>query len=74
MHLLIKSAIPLWDEQGQLIGAVDVFREIKRVRNMVNRMTGAQAVFTMGDLIGESTGMHKVKRLARLAPTTTVPS
>lgn len=63
----IKSAIPLWDEQGQLIGAVDVFREIKRVRNMVNRMTGAQAVFTMGDLIGESTGMHKVKRLARLA-------
>ncbi|MEN6565427.1 MAG: sigma 54-interacting transcriptional regulator [Veillonellales bacterium] len=63
----VKTAIPLRDDNGQLIGVMDVFREIKRVRKMVNQMVGAQAVFTLDDIMGESDPVVEMRRLARLA-------
>lgn len=63
----IKTAIPLYDEQGQFDGVIDIFREIKRVRQMVNRMVGATAKFSFEDLIGASSGIQEAVRLAKIA-------
>lgn len=63
----IKTAIPLRDDYGQLIGVIDIFREIKRVRKMVNKMVGAEAIFTLDDIIGESEPIKEMRQLAKLA-------
>ena len=65
----VKTAIPLRDDYGQLIGVVDIFREIKRVRKMVNQMVGAQAVFTLEDIIGDSKPIKDMRQIAKLAAT-----
>lgn len=63
----IKTAIPLRDATGKLEGVVDIFREIKQVRKLVNRMVGATAMFSFDDIIGESPCMIEIKRLAKIA-------
>ena len=63
IHLL-KSAIPIFDELGNVIGVIDTFREIKTVRNLVTKMVGAKAYFTFDDIITKS---HRVKNMIRLA-------
>ena len=63
----IKTAIPLRDKNGKLEGVVDIFREIKQVRKLVNRMVGATAMFSFGDIVGESPCMLETKRLAKIA-------
>jgi PAS domain S-box-containing protein len=63
----IKTAIPIRDEDGNLTGVVDTFREIKRVRKMVNRMVGAQANFCFSDIIGQSPVLMDSIRLAKIA-------
>ena len=63
----IKTAIPLHDAQGRLEGVVDIFREIKQVRKLVNRMVGATAMFSFEDIVGESPCMIEIKRLAKIA-------
>jgi transcriptional regulator of acetoin/glycerol metabolism len=68
MHF-VKTAIPLRDDSEQIVGVVDIFREIKRVRNMVNQMVGAHAIFMLGDIIGESAPVVEMRRLAQLTAT-----
>ncbi len=63
----IKTAVPIQDEDGNLTGVVDTFREIKRVRKMVNRMVGAQANFTFDDIMGQSQPLLDCMRLAKIA-------
>jgi len=63
----IKTAIPIRDEAGRITGAVDTFREIQRVRQMVNRLTGAHARFTFSDFIGESDALGETLSLAKVA-------
>ena len=63
----IKTAIPLRDATGKLEGVVDIFREIKQVRKLVNRMVGATAMFSFEDIVGESPCMLEIKRLAKIA-------
>ncbi|HEY3364673.1 MAG TPA: sigma 54-interacting transcriptional regulator [Symbiobacteriaceae bacterium] len=63
----IKTAIPIRDESGRITGAVDTFREISRVRQMVNRLTGAQARFTFADFIGQSAAVQDSLALAKVA-------
>ncbi|MCR4441801.1 MAG: sigma 54-interacting transcriptional regulator [Peptococcaceae bacterium] len=62
-----KSAVPIRGEDGQIDGVVDVFREIKQVKHLVNQMVGAQARFTFDNIIGSSREMVEAKRLARIA-------
>lgn len=63
----IKTAVPIRDENGEIVGVVDTFREAKRVRQMVNQMIGAQASFTFDDFVGRNPEIQDVLRLARAA-------
>ncbi len=63
----IKSAIPIRDAEGNIIGVVDSFRKIKRVHNMVRKMVGAYAKFNFEDIIGKSNKMQECIRLAKVA-------
>ncbi|MDK2881863.1 MAG: sigma-54 dependent transcriptional regulator, acetoin dehydrogenase operon transcriptional [Bacillota bacterium] len=69
----IKTAVPIRDENGNLTGVVDTFREIKRVRKMVNQMVGATANFTFADILGESREMAECVRLAKIAAQSSSP-
>ncbi|MCR4426925.1 MAG: sigma 54-interacting transcriptional regulator [Firmicutes bacterium] len=66
----IKSAIPIRDQTGKLIGVVDVFREIRRVKRLVHFMVGAYASFTFDDIVGQSAGMLEAIRIASVAAKT----
>ena len=63
----IKTAIPLRNKEGKLEAVVDIFREIKQVRQLVNRMVGATAMFCFEDIVGESPCMIEIKRLSKIA-------
>lgn len=66
MHLM-KTATPIRDEAGNIIGVIDIFKEIKYVRKIVNKMVGAQANFTFDDLIGEDEKLKECIRIAKIA-------
>ncbi|OPL08485.1 MAG: hypothetical protein AVO33_11055 [delta proteobacterium ML8_F1] len=53
MHLL-KTAMPIRDDEGNLTGVIDIFREIEYIKNIVNKMVGARANFTFEDIVGET--------------------
>lgn len=67
MKHFIKTAVPIRDESGRVVGVVDTFREIKRVRKMVNEMIGAQAKFTFDDILGTSRELMECVWLAKVA-------
>lgn len=66
MHLL-KTATPIRDEAGDMIGVIDIFKEIKYVKKIVNKMVGAKANFTFDDLIGENEKFKECIRIAQIA-------
>ncbi|MDZ7671725.1 MAG: sigma 54-interacting transcriptional regulator [Halanaerobiales bacterium] len=63
----IKTATVLRNENGEMQGVLDTFREISRVKKMVNVMTGAQASFSFDDILGKSQAIKSSKRIARIA-------
>jgi sigma-54 dependent transcriptional regulator, acetoin dehydrogenase operon transcriptional activator AcoR len=63
----IQTAILIRDQEGKIEGVVDIFRELKQVHRMINRMVGATARFTFEDIIGESPSIRECIRLARIA-------
>ncbi|MDT8901661.1 sigma-54-dependent Fis family transcriptional regulator [Anaeroselena agilis] len=63
----IKSAIPLKNSKGELEGVIDIFREIKRIRQLVTKMVGATAQFSFEDIVGNSPAMKECVRLAKIA-------
>lgn len=64
---LLKTAIPVRDEAGELIGVIDIFKEIQYVKKMVNNMVGARANFTFDDIIGDSPKMKECLEIAQNA-------
>jgi PAS domain S-box-containing protein len=63
----VKTAIPIKNKDGQLEAVIDIFREIKRVRKLVNQMVGATAQFNFEHIIGQSSGLGECIRLAKIA-------
>jgi len=63
----IKTAIPMKDDHGNMIGVLDVFRSITQVKSMVNKLTGTQAKYTVSSIIGECNSMKNTKKMIRLA-------
>ena len=66
MHLL-KTATPIRDEDGNITGVIDIFKEIKYVTKIVNKMVGAKANFTFDDLVGNDEKLKECKRIAKIA-------
>ena len=63
----VKTAIPLRDESGEMVGVLDIFRNIREVTTMVNRMTGAQAKYSIFNIIGESPQIQEIIKMIKLA-------
>lgn len=63
----VKTAIPLKNDKGEMIGVLDIFRNINDVKFMVNRMTGAQAKYTIFNIVGGSPQIDEIKKLIKLA-------
>lgn len=63
----VKTAIPLIDDSGEMIGVLDIFRNIVDVKTMVNRMTGAQAKYTIFNIIGGSVQIQNIRKMIKLA-------
>ena len=66
VHLLY-TAKPIFDQTEQMQGIIIVFNEIHRIRKLVNEMAGTQARFTFEDIIGVSSTIQEVKRMAMIA-------
>ncbi|MFA9423049.1 MAG: sigma-54 interaction domain-containing protein, partial [Sedimentibacter sp.] len=69
----VKTAIPLKDENGKMVGVLDIFRNIVEVKSMVNRMTGAQAKYSIFNIIGESPEIQEVKKIIKVAGLNDIP-
>ncbi|HMM19179.1 MAG TPA: sigma 54-interacting transcriptional regulator [Selenomonadales bacterium] len=67
----VKTAIPLKNSRGELEGVIDIFREIKKIRQLVTKMVGATAQFSFEDIIGNSPPMQECLRLAKIAANST---
>jgi transcriptional regulator with PAS, ATPase and Fis domain len=63
----VKTAIPMKDENGNMIGVLDIFRSINQVKSMINKMTGAQAKYTITNIVGESSEIQEIKNMIKLA-------
>lgn len=63
----IASAKSLHDEHGQVNGLVIILNPAKRIRNLVNRLSGAHASFYFSDVIGRSPQLLEAVQTAKLA-------
>lgn len=63
----IKSANIIKDEDGNMIGVVDIFKKIKNTQHEVKNGTGMRAKFKFEDIIGDSYAMKESIRLAQIA-------
>lgn len=63
---LVKTATPIKNDKGEIIGVLDTFRELNRVHNLVNQITGANARFTFNDIIHQSDEMQKSIDIAKM--------
>jgi len=51
---LMTSAYPVYDEQNNIIGAIDIFRRIKRSIKSATDLAGYAAIYNFEDFIGSS--------------------
>lgn len=63
----VASVKSIKDENGQVNGLVIIFNPTKRIRNLVNRLSGAHASFYFNDVIGRSPQLLEAVQTAKLA-------
>lgn len=63
----VASGKPIRDERGRVNGAVVIFNPLKKIRNLVNRLSGAHASFNFQDIIGRNPKLLEAVQTARLA-------
>ncbi len=61
---MISSGYPIFDNSGEVVGAIDIFRGIERSRKLANVIAGYNASYEFEDIIGES---NKIKETIKLA-------
>ncbi|MDF2569677.1 MAG: norR 16 [Sporomusa sp.] len=66
LHCL-SSGRPIFDDQDVLAGGVILLRPIRKVHNLINRLSGAQAAFRLSDIIGQSPALLKTVQMASQA-------
>lgn len=62
---LMNSAYPVYDENKKVIGAIDIFRRIKRSMKVANELAGYEAVYKFENFIGKSKVFQECIDLAR---------
>lgn len=62
---VMKTAVPVHNDQGDVTAVIETLREIKGVRTMVSQMTGAKASFTFDDIVYASDEMAETIQLAK---------
>ena len=66
VHIL-KTCVPVFSEQGEVIAVLDHFRRIKEAHQLVSKFSGTKAGFTFDDIIYSSKAMEEAVELARMA-------
>ena len=61
------SAYPLVGTEGETRDAVLVFKELRRVRKLANKIMGRQAIYTFDKIVGEDEAFRRVLRFAKKA-------
>lgn len=64
MHLM-SSAYPVFDRDKQIIGAIDIYRRIKRSIKVATHLVGYHANYTFDDFIGDSKSLADTIVLAK---------
>lgn len=67
----IKTAMPIKDDEGNIVGAIDNFRKITQVHKMVRQLVGNYGKYEFENIIGSSAGMKECIRLSKVAASTT---
>jgi transcriptional regulator with PAS, ATPase and Fis domain len=62
----INSGYPVFGNDKEIIGAIDIYRSLERTRKLANNLTGYSAVYTFDDLIGSSNKMKELVKYAKL--------
>jgi PAS domain S-box-containing protein len=63
----LASGKPIKDDQGNITGGVIFINPINKIKNLINRFSGAHATFTFEDIIGNSRFVRKAIELSSLA-------
>jgi len=63
----LASGKPIRDDQGNITGGVIFINPINKIKNLINRFSGAHATFTFEDIIGNSKFVRKSIELSSLA-------
>jgi len=62
---LMNSAYPVFDDKGEIIGAIDIFRRIKRSYQIASNMAGHRASYEFKDFIGSGPNLQNKINLAK---------
>lgn len=62
---LINSGYPIMDGSGEIIGAIDIFRGMRRSLKLANTIAGYSAFFTFEQIIGKSPKLVASVKLAK---------
>ncbi|WZL72280.1 sigma 54-interacting transcriptional regulator [Clostridiaceae bacterium 35-E11] len=62
---LINSTYPVWNDQKELIGTIDIFRGIHRTRKLANTLVGQNISYKFENIIGESRILKEKIALAK---------
>ncbi|MDL2210091.1 sigma 54-interacting transcriptional regulator [Desulfovibrio sp. OttesenSCG-928-O18] len=71
LHIL-KTAVPVFNDQGEVIAVLDHFRRINEAHQLVSRLSGTKASFTFDDIIYSSEAMGEAVELARMASSSNI--
>ena len=71
VHIL-KTAVPVFNDQGEVIAVLDHFRRINEAHQLVSRLSGTKASFTFDDITYRSEAMAEAVELARMASSSNI--
>ncbi len=67
MRHVLLNAKPIRSSAGELMGSLISMKEIKKVRQFINELTGSQAKYSFANIIGNSSCLAACKNEAKLA-------
>lgn len=63
----LSSGKPIKDDNGDITGGVIFINPINKIKNLINRFSGAHATFQFEDIVGVSEQLIKAIQLAKIA-------